>query len=77
MFGMLAAGIQMAAQRGKCDDSGPYYFSHGDLHGGQIKTAKSNGVWQISGIIDWELAGWWPEAWESQKIEMLASGKLG
>ncbi|KAI0681737.1 kinase-like domain-containing protein [Earliella scabrosa] len=41
------------------------YFTHGDLHGDNI-LVKDN---RLSGFIDWEHAGWYPEYWEYTMIE--------
>ncbi|KAK7688270.1 hypothetical protein QCA50_008640 [Cerrena zonata] len=36
------------------------YFTHGDLHLHNILTRDG----RITGLLDWECAGWWPEYWE-------------
>ncbi|KAF2453928.1 hypothetical protein BDY21DRAFT_387833 [Lineolata rhizophorae] len=40
-------------------------FTHADLCGGHILVEPSAG--KITGIIDGEMAGWWPEYWEYTK----------
>lgn len=35
-------------------------FSHGDLHQGNIMVKDG----KITGLIDWEVAGWYPEYWD-------------
>ncbi|KAK7688268.1 hypothetical protein QCA50_008638 [Cerrena zonata] len=36
------------------------YFTHGDLHLHNILTRDG----KLTGLLDWECAGWWPEYWE-------------
>ena len=40
---------------------GPYYWSHGDLINTEnIMVAQDPwGRYYVTGIVDWELAGWW------------------
>jgi aminoglycoside phosphotransferase (APT) family kinase protein len=40
-------------------------FTHADLCGDHILVDPSTG--KITGIIDWEMAGWWPAYWEYTK----------
>ncbi|KAF2874652.1 hypothetical protein BDV95DRAFT_675014 [Massariosphaeria phaeospora] len=40
-------------------------FTHADLCGDHILVEPSTG--KITGIIDWEMAGWWPAYWEYSK----------
>lgn len=40
-------------------------FTHADLCGDHILVEPSTG--KITGIIDWEMAGWWPAYWEYNK----------
>ena len=40
-------------------------FTHADLDPSHIFVDKTTGC--ITGIIDWEMAGWWPEYWEYRK----------
>lgn len=40
-------------------------FTHAGLCGDHILVDPSTG--KITGIIDWEMAGWWPEYWEYTK----------
>lgn len=42
-------------------DWGPPVFTHGDLHSNNILIDENDNV---SGIIDWETAGWMPRYWE-------------
>ena len=41
-------------------------FTHGDLVPRNIMVAKNGqgGEWMITGLIDWEGAGWYPHHWE-------------
>ncbi len=39
-------------------------FSHGDLHQGNVMVKDG----KITGLIDWELAGWYPEYWDYVKF---------
>ncbi|KAH8110076.1 kinase-like domain-containing protein [Phellopilus nigrolimitatus] len=43
------------------DQSRPSMFSHGDLNPENIMINATSG--KITGIIDWELAGWYPYFW--------------
>ncbi|KAH0584517.1 hypothetical protein H2248_010050 [Termitomyces sp. 'cryptogamus'] len=40
-------------------------FSHADLSPDNVMVDKETG--KVTGIIDWEMAGWWPEYWEYRK----------
>lgn len=40
-------------------------FTHADLCGEHIFVEPTTG--RITGIIDWEMAGWWPVYWEDTK----------
>jgi aminoglycoside phosphotransferase (APT) family kinase protein len=40
-------------------------FTHADLCGDHILVEPSTG--KVTGIIDWEMAGWWPAYWEYTK----------
>jgi aminoglycoside phosphotransferase (APT) family kinase protein len=35
-------------------------FAHGDLHPGNILIHDG----RVAAILDWEMAGWYPEYWE-------------
>ncbi|KAF4983413.1 hypothetical protein FZEAL_1142 [Fusarium zealandicum] len=54
--------------RGMLPDHGNIYFTHGDLTLGNIMVSGSPGSYAITGIIDWEQAGWYPEYWEYCKL---------
>jgi aminoglycoside phosphotransferase (APT) family kinase protein len=43
-------------------------FSHGDLHQGNIMVKDG----KITGLIDWETAGWYPEYWDYVKYCYLS-----
>ncbi len=47
-------------------DTVPIFFSHADLYPANILVLKSPQGSQISisGIVDWEQAGWYPDYWE-------------
>lgn len=51
--------------RGKLLDDHKIMFTHADLCGDHILVEQETG--EITGIIDWEMAGWWPEYWEYNK----------
>jgi len=40
-------------------------FTHADLCGDHVLIEPTTG--KITGIIDWEMAGWWPDYWEYTK----------
>ncbi|KAJ6780380.1 hypothetical protein PWT90_03524 [Aphanocladium album] len=47
-------------------------FTHADLNPRnimvrQVKSADGCGAWEVSGIIDWETAGFYPEYWDCTK----------
>lgn len=44
------------------------YFTHGDLHLGNIIVSGTPGSRKVVGILDWEQAGWYPEYWEYCKL---------
>lgn len=46
-------------------DTHQIVFTHADLCGDHIIVDPVTG--KINGIIDWEMAGWWPEYWEYTK----------
>lgn len=48
----------------------PVYFSHADLNLSNIMVSGLKGAHYISGIIDWEQAGWYPEYWEHCKMAL-------
>lgn len=58
------------------DDYG-VVLTHGDLHPGNIMVADdaecAGGV-RVTGIIDWEMGGWYPEYWEMYKALNTRSG---
>jgi hypothetical protein len=44
-------------------------FTHSDLRPANIRAIEQeDGRWKISGIIDWEFSGFYPEYWEALKI---------
>jgi len=46
-----------------------YVFTHGDLRPANIIVQPdSNGDYQVSGIIDWEMSGFYPEDFECTKL---------
>lgn len=46
-----------------------YVFTHGDLRTANIRVAKDkSGKWAVTGIIDWECSGFYPDYWEMLKI---------
>jgi len=51
--------------RRKLRDSHRIVFSHADLGSDHVFVEPETG--QITGIIDWEMTGWWPEYWEYTK----------
>lgn len=51
-------------RRQLADDHG-VAFTHADLCGEHIFVEPTTG--RITGIIDWEMAGWWPAYWEYTK----------
>lgn len=46
-------------------DHGPPVFTHADLGAEHILVNPDEG--RIVGIIDWEMAGFWPQYWEYRK----------
>jgi len=48
--------------RQRLADGHEIVFTHADLCGDHILVEPASG--QITGIIDWEMAGWWPAYWE-------------
>ncbi|KAG8163100.1 hypothetical protein KVR01_007578 [Diaporthe batatas] len=53
-------------------DIGDVHFAHGDFHLGNIMVSNVPGeVAIITGIIDWEEAGWYPSYWEYCKMKLV------
>ena len=54
-------------------DTAPIFFSHADLYPGNILVVKSpqGSQTSISGIVDWEQAGWYPDYWEYCKTMIV------
>lgn len=55
----------VAYYRQRLADNHEIVFTHADLCGDHILVEPATG--QITGIIDWEMAGWWPAYWEYTK----------
>lgn len=51
--------------RRRLSDSYEVYFTHADLGCDHIFVEPQTG--RVTGIIDWEMAGFWPEWWEYRK----------
>ena len=51
-------------------DTGNIYFTHADLNLCNIMIMGPPGSRRISGIIDWDQNGWYPECWEYWKMVM-------
>lgn len=51
--------------RDQLADNHEVVFTHADLCGDHILVEPTTG--KITGIIDWEMAGWWPAYWEYTK----------
>lgn len=50
------------------DQQSSVVFTHGDLEPMNILVRScDNGSYQVSGLIDWEMSGWYPDWWESIK----------
>ncbi|KAF2150392.1 kinase-like protein [Myriangium duriaei CBS 260.36] len=46
-------------------------FTHSDLRPANIMVQRiegEEGKWEITGVIDWESSGWYPEWWEAAKM---------
>jgi aminoglycoside phosphotransferase len=55
----------VAYYRQQLADNHEIVFAHADLCGDHILVEPTTG--KITGIIDWEMAGWWPAYWEYTK----------
>jgi hypothetical protein len=54
--------------RGRFKDDYAVVLTHGDFHPRNIMVVKqSDGNIKVSGIIDWEMCGWYPEYYEMYK----------
>lgn len=62
-----------AKYRQRLIDDRDIFFAHVDLSRENILVDPVTGA--IAGIIDWEMAGFWPDWWEYRKV-MLGSGQL-
>lgn len=49
-------------------DNGSIHFSHADLNLANIMILSECGRITISGIIDWDQSGWYPNYWEYCKM---------
>jgi aminoglycoside phosphotransferase (APT) family kinase protein len=68
----LVAPVRRSPQPGWVDrfrpllpDHHEIVFCHADFWGGNILVEPSSGV--VTGILDWEMAGFWPAWWEYRK----------
>ena len=54
---------------------GPYYFGNGDLINDDNIMVKPGRYrrWEISGVVDWECAGWWDKDKEGQLVNYNGS----
>jgi thiamine kinase-like enzyme len=53
-------------------DIGNIQFAHGDFHLGNIMVSNIPGLATvITGVIDWEEAGWYPSYWEYCKMMLV------
>jgi hypothetical protein len=60
--------------RSRLRDDHRVVLTHGDLNPKNIILLDGeNGTVSVSGIIDWEMGGWYPEYWESLKALNLRS----
>jgi hypothetical protein len=55
----------VAKYRSQLPDTYDIRFSHADLSWENILVDVSTG--RVTGILDWEMAGYWPEWWEYRK----------
>ncbi|KAI0888288.1 kinase-like domain-containing protein [Annulohypoxylon maeteangense] len=65
-----ATPVYLEFLRGLCPPSpNKSVFTHGDVRPANIVVdSDDSGKWQVTGIIDWERSGFYPEYWESIKI---------
>lgn len=63
----------VAKYRGQLSDHYQVHFAHADLSWENILVDASTG--DVTGILDWEMAGFWPEWWEYRKA--LFGGRTG
>ncbi|KAH8773524.1 hypothetical protein F5883DRAFT_548003 [Diaporthe sp. PMI_573] len=53
-------------------DDGAIRFCHGDLHSGNVMISdEPSQPRTVTGVIDWEEAGWYPEDWEYCKMRLV------
>ncbi|KAF5676693.1 aminoglycoside 3 phosphotransferase [Fusarium circinatum] len=55
----------VAKYRNQLRDDHDIHFAHADISGENILLDPTTG--SITGIVDWEMAGFWPEWWEYRK----------
>ncbi|KAF8252535.1 kinase-like protein [Wilcoxina mikolae CBS 423.85] len=60
-------GLYQALMRSKLKDDHRVVITHGDLHPRNIIVDKNGEEIKITGIVDWEYGGWYPEHWEYLK----------
>ncbi|KAI1497224.1 hypothetical protein F5X99DRAFT_423701 [Biscogniauxia marginata] len=65
-----ATPVYLEFLRGLCPPSpNKSVFTHGDVRPANIVVnSDESGKWQVTGIIDWERSGFYPEYWESIKM---------
>ncbi len=71
----LAAAPAAARQRlrDRMPPGGPYTFTHGDLNDHNIMVDGAAG--NVTGILDWEMAGYFPAWWEYASATTWATSK--
>jgi hypothetical protein len=62
-FNIRATVLSKAKQR----DEYPVVFSHADFHAANVLLDPVNGT--LQGVLDWEMAGWYPAYWEYRKAK--------
>ncbi|KAI2472293.1 kinase-like domain-containing protein [Annulohypoxylon bovei var. microspora] len=75
----FATPVYVEFLRGLCPPSpNKSVFTHGDVRPANIVVnSDDSGKWQVTGIIDWERSGFYPEYWESIKITNCLYGGGG
>ncbi|KAF2818060.1 phosphotransferase enzyme family protein [Ophiobolus disseminans] len=58
--------------RGLLPDNGPVVFTHGDVRPANIIVTATSPT-KIVAILDWEMAGWYPDYWEYCKARYTAA----
>lgn len=68
LSGAKVPGLYKGVLRKLLPTSSMIVCTHGDIRPANIMVEQRDGQWAVSGIIDWETAGIYPDYWEAIKM---------